>query len=82
VLTLTLLLLTGCNTGPFSRDPQPTGAACPPLYPYTAEEQKQIAKEKDLLPEPSIIRDRVLPNYSNDRDAIRKCLGLKLDSQG
>jgi hypothetical protein len=67
-LTLTMLSIGSCVTAP--SDPVCWSL---PLTAYSPQEQMQILAEKDTLPPAGIIRSRVLPEFSQTRDAIRAC---------
>lgn len=63
-----MLLSTGCERAVSS-------AVCPPLFDYSAADQRQAAEELVQLGKGSIIRERFMPDYASTRDAIRKCRG-------
>jgi hypothetical protein len=69
-LGILLLLLTSCER---AGSEGPIAVGCPPLYPYTAEEQEKAAVELEAM-EPGIVRDVLMPDYAKVRAAIRRCL--------
>ena len=66
-LLLLLLTLTAC-TAP------PPITACPPVVPYTAEQQARAADELDSLPADAELRE-MMADYKWMRDQARVCAG-------
>jgi hypothetical protein len=68
-LPLTVLMLTAwiASCAPATFD------GCPAVPEYTAEDQARAAEELRLIPRPSVVRDRFMPDYSVMRDQSRAC---------
>jgi hypothetical protein len=60
-------LLTGCQTGGSSV------IVCPALVEYSAEEQRRAAEELRAMARPSLVADRMMPDYGRLRDQVRAC---------
>lgn len=65
-IALCVLSLAGCTPTP------PPITACPPVVPYTAEQQTRAADELDALPADAALRE-MMADYARVRNQLRVC---------
>lgn len=63
-LAIATISLSGCAA---------TSSECPPIPPYTADEQERAADEILRLPPDVVMIPRMLADYAMLRDQIRAC---------